>query len=263
MAQAGPAHAARRDGDALGSRGAVAVTGANRGIGAAVARELARRGWDVACLTRSGAAPSTDGLDEAAASRIRSYRCDIADAFSIAPALAAAAADAGGLAGLVNNAGILAQGPSESFPLDQFRSVLEVNVTGSFAAAQAAFPHLSGKGGIIVNLGSFYERIGAKRFAAYAASKAAIAALTRVLAAEWARHGIWVYNVAPGLTATDMNAEERKSEQFNEWLRRRIPVGRPGEPDEIARLIAVLFCENIGFLTGETITIDGGQSINL
>src|SRR3546814_6509340 len=92
---------------------------------------------------------------------------------------------------------------------------------------------------------------------------AAVAALTRVLAADWTRQGIWVYNVAPGFTATDMNAEERRSERFNEWIRRRIPVGRPGEPAEIARLVAALFTENIAFLTGETIVADGGQSINL
>lgn len=244
-------------------KGAVAVTGASRGIGAGIACELARRGWQVACLTRSGALPATDGLDEAAAGRLRAYRCDVTEPESVVAALAACAADADGLKALVNNAGLLEMGPSETYPLDDFRRTLETNTVAVFAAAQAAFPHLAAAGGgIIVNIGSFWERLGAKQATAYAASKAAVGAITRCLAVEWAPKKVWVYNVAPGFIATDMNKEAREAGRFVAWLEKRVPVGRAGSVEEVARLVAALIGEEIPYLTGETIFIDGAQSIN-
>ncbi len=243
--------------------GAIAVTGASRGIGAGIACELARRGRRVACLTRSGEPPAVDGLDPAAAERLRGYRCDVTDAAGLRTVLDRVARDAGGLAGLVNNAGILEMGPSESFPLDDMRRILETNTVAVLAAAQAAHPHfVAAGGGVIVNIGSFWDRVGAKHGTAYAASKAAVGAITRCLAVEWAPKRIWVYNVAPGFIATDMNKDARDAGKFLAWLEKRVPVGRPGSVDEVARLVAALFDENLPFLTGETIVIDGAQSIN-
>lgn len=243
--------------------GAIAVTGASRGIGAGIARELARRGWRVGCLSRSGGLPATDGLDAEAAARLGAYRCDVTDADSLAAALDACAAEAGGLKGLVNNAGVLTMGPSASYALDEFRRILETNTVAVFAAAQAAYPHLvANGGGVIVNIGSFWERVGAKQGAAYAASKAAVGAITRCLAVEWAPQRIWVYNVAPGYVATDMNKEAREAGKFLAWLEKRAPLGRAGTVDEVARLVAALIGEEIPYLTGETIMLDGAHSIN-
>ena len=233
----------------------IAVTGANRGIGAGIAAALAERGFAVACLTRSGRGP--DGLD------LPAYPVDVTDTAGLARALDTAAADLGGLEGLVNNAGTHLQGPSADFPVADFARTMAVNTTAVFAAAQAAYPHLKANGGgIVVNLGSYWERLGVRANAAYCASKAAVSGLTRCLAVEWAEDNISVYTVAPGYVETDMNAEILANPRFRAWLERRIPVRRPGRVDEVARFVALLFAEKIHYLTGETIVMDGAQSIN-
>ena len=234
---------------------AIAVTGANRGIGAGIAAALAERGLPVACLTRSGRGP--EGL------RLPAYRADIADADALADALDRAARELGGLRGLVNNAGIHTQGPSSSYAVGDFAATMAVNATAVFAAAQAAYPHLTANGGgMIVNIGSYWERLGVKGNTAYCASKAAVSAITRCLAVEWAADGISVCNVAPGYIETDMNSRILAEPRFRTWLERRIPAGRAGRVDEVARLVAFLFAEDIPYLTGETIIMDGAQSIN-
>jgi len=241
----------------------IAVTGANRGIGAAIAVELATRGYRVGCMTRSGALPPTDALDAEVVSRLVACPCDVTDEPGATAALAAFAARSGGLAGLVNNAGIILHGRSESFAKADFERVLTVNATSVFALCKAAFPLLlANGGGDIVNIGSFFDRLGARQHTAYAASKAAVGAITRSLAVEWASRGIRLYNVAPGYIATDMNREALAEPRFREWLEGRIPLRRPGRAEEVARLVAALFTEDLPYLTGETIYLDGGQSIN-
>jgi Dehydrogenases with different specificities (related to short-chain alcohol dehydrogenases) len=108
----------------------------------------------------------------------------------------------------------------------------------------------------------FFDKLGVSRNLAYCASKAAIGAMTRCLAIEWARDNISVIDIAPGYIETDLNKEFLASEKIRGWLSKRIPVGRPGRTDEVARLVGVLFSERIDFLTGETIYIDGGQGMN-
>ncbi|MCY4231654.1 MAG: SDR family NAD(P)-dependent oxidoreductase [Alphaproteobacteria bacterium] len=234
---------------------AIAVTGANRGIGAGIAVALAERGFAVACLTRSGCGP--EGLD------LPAWPVDVTDAAGLARALDAAAEALGGLEGLVNNAGIHLQGTSAAFPVEDFARTMAVNTTAVFAAAQAVYPHLKANGGgIVVNLGSYWERLGVRDNAAYCASKAAVSGLTRCLAVEWARDNISVYTVAPGYVETDMNAGILANPRFRAWLKRRIPVGRPGRVDEVALFVALLFAEKIHYLTGETIVMDGAQSVN-
>ena len=234
---------------------AIAVTGANRGIGAGIAAALAERGFPVACLTRSGRGP--EGLD------LPAYRADIADTAALGDALDGAARELGGLRGLVNNAGIHTQGPSSSYAVGDFAATMAVNTTAVFAASQAAYPHLiANGGGVIVNIGSYWERLGVKGNTAYCASKAAVSAITRCLAVEWAAVGISVFNIAPGYIETDMNSRILAESRFRTWLERRIPVGRPGRVDEVARLVTFLFAEDIPYLTGETIIMDGAQGIN-
>ena len=123
-------------------------------------------------------------------------------------------------------------------------------------------PHLLAQGGgLIVNMGSFFDKIGAKEQLAYCASKAAIGAMTRVLAVEWARDGISVVNVAPGYIETELTPMW-EDEQALAWLRKRVPMKRGGQPEEVARLIGALFSEGIAFLTGETIYLDGAHALN-
>ena len=112
-----------------------------------------------------------------------------------------------------------------------------------------------------MNIGSFFDKVGVKRNVAYCASKAAVGAITRCLAVEWAGKGIRVVDVAPGYVVTDLNRDSLEAGPVREYIDKRIPGRRPGTVDEIARLVAGIFSEDIPFLTGETIYIDGGQGI--
>jgi NAD(P)-dependent dehydrogenase (short-subunit alcohol dehydrogenase family) len=238
----------------------VAVTGASRGIGAGIAVELARRGFRVACLTRSGTGPQTEA---AAAFRAQfvTQVCDVNDEVSVRNALKAVAGGTG-LSGLVNNAGIHLDGPSHELDTATYERVMQTNATSVFTVSREAYPHLvKAGGGIIVNIGSFFDKIGVKRNLAYCASKAAVGAITRCLAVEWASKGIRVLDVAPGYVVTDLNRQSLESGPVREYIDKRIPGRQPGTVDEIARLVAGIFSEDIPFLTGETIYIDGGQGI--
>lgn len=243
------------------AKGTIAVTGANRGIGAAIALALAREGYRIACLARSGGVPDS-GADPALRQRLLGLRCDVQDEAAVGAALAQAAAGAGGLVGLVNNAGVHTTAKSADLASAEFERVMAINATAVFALARTAYPHLvrSG-GGLIVNIGSFFDKMGVKRNLAYCASKAAVGAITRCLAVEWAAQNIRVVDVAPGYILTDLNREAMAAGPLREYLDKRIPGGKPGTADDVARLVASLFRENLGFLSGETIYIDGAQSI--
>lgn len=239
----------------------IAVTGTSRGIGAAIAVELARRGFTVGCLVRNGQIPEGE---EAAklAERLVPLACDVTDETTVRAALQQLADRAGGIDGLVNNAGIHMAGASRAFPTADFEKVLRVNAVAVFAACREVYPHLLKRGGgTIVNIGSFFSDLGAKGSTGYSASKAAVAAITRCLAAEWGNKGINVLNVAPGYIETDINRDYLADPEVQKMMRERIAVTRPGRTDEVARLVASIFSERIGFLTGETITMDGGQRL--
>ncbi|MEP9365841.1 SDR family oxidoreductase [Xanthobacter sp. VNH20] len=242
----------------------ILVTGASRGIGALLALDLARRGHRVGCLSRKGAGP--EGIDVPAElkDRLVPLKGDVMDAASVKAALEAFEDRVGPLHGLVNNAGIHLEGPADRQPLSEFDDVLRTNATATFSVCQQAYPFLlRGQGALIVNMGSFFDKLGVRRNAAYCASKAAVAAITRCLAVEWAAKGIRVMNVAPGYIATDLNKDFLASDKIRSFLSARIPVGGPAGAQDVARLIGSLFTENIGFLTGETIYLDGGQGIAL
>ena len=263
MAQADIVPAARRtELMAEGRGGAIAITGASRGIGAAIALELARRGGTVACLTRRGRGIESAPVPDDLRPRILAYACDVNDEASIRGAFQALAAAGHGLSALVNNAGLHLQGRSEQFSTADFAAVLATNATAVFTVSREAFPYLSAAGGgTIVNIGSFFDRLGVPRNAAYAASKAAVAALTRCLAVEWAPQGIRVLNIAPGYIETDLNREFMQRDGVRDYLKQRIPLGRPGTPEEVARLVAAVLAEDIPFFTGATLYLDGAHAI--
>jgi NAD(P)-dependent dehydrogenase (short-subunit alcohol dehydrogenase family) len=239
----------------------VAVTGANRGIGASIALALARAGYEVACLTRGGSVPDT-GADRALRARLLPLRCDVLDEAAVAEALARAAENAGGLVGLVNNAGLHTDAKSSELATADFQRVMAINATAVFTTARAAYPHLvRAGGGLIVNIGSFFDKLGVKRNLAYCASKAAVGAITRCLAVEWAAQNIRVVDVAPGYIVTDLNREMMSAGPLRAYLEKRIPCGEPGAAEDVARLVAALFREDLRFLSGETIYIDGAQGI--
>lgn len=243
---------------------AIIVTGASRGIGAVIALELARRGHIVGCLSRKGQGP--EGIDIAAElqPRLIPLQADVLDTAAVKAAIERFEAQAGPLNGLVNNAGIHVEAASDSQPLSEFEEVLRTNATATFAICQLAYPHLhAAGGGLIVNMGSFFDKLGVRRNTAYCASKAAVAAITRCLAVEWAKKGVRLLTVAPGYIETDLNKELLASEKVRAFLASRIPVGGPAQAGEVAALVAALFQERLPFLTGETIYLDGAQGMAL
>jgi len=240
----------------------ILLTGASRGIGAVAALELARRGHRVGCVSRRGTGPEGVEISAEISEYLVPLKGDVGDVASIAEAMTAFAKTAGSIDGIVNNAGVHLTSRSEQQPLSEFEEVLRTNTTATFSVCQQAYPHLvAAGGGLIVNMGSFFDKLGVKHNTAYCASKAAVAAITRCLAVEWAQKGIRVMTVAPGYIETDLNKDFLASEKTRAFLATRIPVGGPAKADEVARLIACLFDENIPFLTGETIYLDGGQGM--
>ncbi len=247
----------------MNRQGAVAVTGSSRGIGAAIAVALARSGCTVGCLSRAGAFPQRNDLTPEVAARMIPIPCDVNDEAIIRHAFKKLAEQAGGLWALVNNAGIHMTGPSDRFTTEQYIQVMHTNAQAVFVASREAFPYLvANQGGVIINIGSFFDRLGVKRNLAYCASKAAVGAITRCLAVEWAPKGIRVVDVAPGYIQTDLNREAMAETSLRDFLANRIPGGSAGTAEEVGEIVAILATRDFGFLTGETIYLDGGQSIN-
>jgi NAD(P)-dependent dehydrogenase (short-subunit alcohol dehydrogenase family) len=239
------------------------VTGASRGIGRAVARALGRAGAAVACAARSvdqvGAAAAEI---EAAGGRAVGLRMDVTVSLEIAAALAAAERALGPIDVLVNNAGITIEKRSADLTDEDWDTVLATNLTSMFRCARAVAPGMIARGhGKIINVGSMYGRIGVPRYAAYCASKAAVDGLTRSLAAEWARHGIQVNCLAPGYINTDIPREAMADERSRALLLSKVPARRIGEPEEAAALAVYLASPASDFMTGQTVYLDGGQTI--
>jgi NAD(P)-dependent dehydrogenase (short-subunit alcohol dehydrogenase family) len=228
----------------------IAVTGASRGIGAAIAAELVRRNFTVGSLTRK--AVGVDGTLPVA--------CDVTDEGSLKEAFRTLVERTGRLDGLVNNAGIHLDGKSAELSTAVYDEVMATNAKAVFVACREAYPYLAGSGGTIVNIGSFFDKLGVKRNLAYCASKAAVGAITRCLAVEWASKKIRVLNVAPGYIETELNAQAMQG-PLRAFLQSRVPAGGPGTAADVARLVASLLGEDNPFLTGETIYLDGGQGM--
>ena len=240
---------------------AVVVTGASRGIGAAIAGALANARFVVGCVSRTGTAPVLPSITDAGRARLIALQADVTDPESLQRAFSECLRQAGEpVVGLVNNAGVHDEASSHEMPRAQWDTVMNTNALATVFGCQAAYPLLvSNGGGLIVNIGSFFDKLGVKRNLAYCASKAAVGAITRVLATEWAKVGIRVIDVAPGYVETDLNRASLNEGPLASFLKHRIPRGKPGTTDEVAAFVAMLFTSNLHFLTGETVYIDGGQ----
>ena len=253
------------DDDASASlrRDCIVVTGASRGIGAAIALALAQQGRHVACLSRSGALPACPGAAAEVTAKWIGLQADVTQPQALVAAFAQLAEEGWRITGLVNNAGMHRDAVSADMPLEQWNQVMNTNATAVVTACQAAYPHLvAGGGGVIVNIGSFFDKLGVKRNLAYCASKAAVGAITRCLAVEWAGKGIRVIDVAPGYIQTDLNADSMEAGgPLRAYLDKRIPGRKPGTAADVGALVAALFTPAGYFLTGETIYLDGGQGI--
>jgi NAD(P)-dependent dehydrogenase (short-subunit alcohol dehydrogenase family) len=237
--------------------GVAVVTGGSRGIGAATARRLAADGWDVAIGFRSDevAAAAVVADVEGLGRRAVAVPGDVAEWDAVVE-LFDAAADLGPIGVVVNNAGIVSPpGRVEDYDVDRIREVVEVNVLGAFVVAGEAVRQMEGSGGVIVNVSSRAAVLGAAgEYVDYAASKAAVDALTVGLAAEVAGQGIRVVGVRPGLIATEIHAPGRL-----ERLGSTPPLGRPGTAEEVAAAIAWLASDEASYVTGATLDIGGGR----
>ncbi len=243
----------------------IVVTGAARGLGAAIARGLAACGARLA-LVDLDADSLAQTLDDcsAAGSEARPYAANVADEGQVERAFATIGEDFGGIAGLVNNAGILRDGLlvkakdgqiSSRLSLDDWRAVIDVNLTGVFLCGREAATHMieNGAGGCIVNVSSI-SRAGNFGQSNYSAAKAGVAALTTVWAKELARHDIRVSAIAPGFVKTEMVASMRP--EVLERMAADIPAGRLCTPEEISH--ACLFLLENDYMNGRVLEIDGG-----
>ena len=234
------------------SEGRVIVTGASRGLGAATARALADAGYDVVGLSRTGDCAVGRGVV-----------CDMTDETAVKAVFSGLADDPTPVAGLVNNAGAHGQSVSAEISVADYERVMTLNATAVVVASREAYALLKRNGGgLIVNMGSVFDKLGVREHLAYCVSKAAVGAITRCLAVEWAEDGISVVNVAPGYVETDFNREFMQRDAVKRWLERRIPVGRTGTPEEVADLVTALFRMRVPYLTGETIYLDGGHGMH-
>ncbi|KIO49177.1 3-oxoacyl-ACP reductase family protein [Nitrosospira sp. NpAV] len=233
------------------------VTGGSRGIGAAIVKRLAHEGADVALTYVSKPDQANETLEAAQALGVRTLaiQADSADAEAVVAAVERTVEGLGGIDILVNNAGIAVMAPIDDYRLEDFDRTLAVNLRAVFVATQAAVRHMK-TGGRIINIGSCNaERMPFAGGAVYAMSKAALVGLVKGLARDLGLRGITINNVQPGPTDTDMNPAKG---DFAEMLRKVMAVPRYGTVDEIAAMVAYLAGPEAGFITGASLTIDGG-----
>jgi len=244
----------------------VLITGASRGIGAACALLAAERGWQVCVNYHSDADAAADvvrAIEQGGGSAF-GYRADVADEDAVANMFAAVDARYGRIDALVNNAGILAQQMRvEQMDAARINRILATNVTGSFLCAREAVRRMStrhgGTGGGIVNVSSRAAVLGsAFEYVDYAASKAALDALTTGLSKEVAVEGIRVNGVRPGLIDTGMHASGGEPGRV-ERLRAAVPMARGGHAIEVARAVLWLLSEEASYTTGSFIEVSGGR----
>ena len=235
------------------------VTGASRGIGRAIATELARRGWAVAIgyrVRRDKAEELAQQLTEAGCQAMI-CQADVSRREEVEAMVRRVEENFGPVSLLVNNAGIAGQSLFQELTEKRWHEFFSVNVDGAFYASRAVLPHmLHEHTGCIVNISSIWGQRGASCEVAYSATKAALIGLTRSLAAELAPSHIRVNCVAPGVIRTDMLDE--LPEELLPQLAEQTPLGRLGTPEDIAAAVAFLADPAAGFITGQVLTCDGG-----
>ena len=238
------------------------VTGASRGLGRAMAVAFAAAGAHVALAARS-----KPDLEETAQQverhgvRALVVTTDVSRYDEVEALVARTVEALGPLDVLVNNSGIARTMPLAEATPDDWRAIVDVNLTGVFNGCRAAAPHLiARRRGKVINLASVLGAVGLPGYALYAATKGGVIALTRTLGVEWARHNVQVNAIAPGWFVTDMNEAAFADPRINERLTRDIPMGRTGRLEEIGPLAVFLASAASDFMTGQTIFLDGGHS---
>ena len=241
------------------------VTGAQRGLGFAIARGLAEAG---AIVALNGRKPEALGsavkrlADDGLRASVSVF--DVTDADSARNAIAAIEREHGRLDILVNNAGIQRRNRLADFKRQDWDDVIATNLTAPFLVSQAALPGMiARKSGKIIHIASLLSDLARPTVVPYTAAKGGVRQLTRGMAVELAQHNIQVNAISPGYFATEMNRALIDDAEFNAWVCKRTPAGRWGEPEEIAGLAVFLASAAANYITGQLITIDGGMSVAL
>lgn len=237
------------------------VTGASRGIGAEIAKSLARQGRHVVCAARNAdKLQEIKAAIEAEGGQASITTCDVSDANQITEMIENVAKEHGRLDILVNNAGITRDNLMLRMSDEEFDEVIQTNLRGVFVACRAAIrPMMRNKWGRLINISSVSGLVGNAGQANYAAAKAGVVALTKSVAKEMASKGITANAVAPGFIQTDMT--DVLPQQIKDHVLKVTPAARFGQPVEIAAAAAYLASEDAGYVTGQVITVDGGMTM--
>ncbi len=238
------------------------VTGTSRGLGQYFARALARAGADLVLTSRrrETLAPFEEEI-RAMGRRTLAVPLDVRDQASIVNMVNEAEAAFGQIQILVNNAGCNVRKPALDVTWDDWNLILDTNLRGSFFVAQAVARGMISHGyGRIINIGSVTSVFGYAGLAPYGASRGGVRQLTMSLADDWGKHGITVNCLAPGWFRTEQNKVMYQDQEWVEYLTERIPVKRPGQPNDLDGAVVFLAAEASRYVTGQTLLIDGGIS---
>ncbi len=236
----------------------IVVTGAARGLGQAIANCLARRGARLALYDRdAGELATTSGRLADTFTRA----VDITDEAALASAVAETKTRFGRIDGAVNAAGVLTIGAARELDAAAFRRCIDVNLTGAFLFSRIVAGAMDESGGRIVHLASVSSRVANLNYAAYASSKAALSQLVRVLAREWASRNILVNAIGPAVTETAMTREHLDDPTYRDGALSVIPMARFGTPEDLFGVVVLLLAPGGGFITGQTIYVDGGRTL--
>lgn len=235
------------------------ITGSSRGIGLALARalggagaEIILNGRDTEALGIAAEALNAEGI------AARGLAFDVTSPDSVAEAVAWCEAELGPIHILVNNAGMQHRAPLEDFPDDSFDRLMTTNVSSVFNVSKAvARPMIARRSGKIINICSVMSALSRRSVAPYAASKAAVANLTRGMAADWAGHGLHINGIAPGYFRTELNAALSADADFNLWIEKRTPMGRWGDVAELGGAAIFLASPASSFVNGHILYVDG------
>jgi NAD(P)-dependent dehydrogenase (short-subunit alcohol dehydrogenase family) len=240
----------------------VVITGASKGIGAELARFLAHQGARLGLFARDEAA--LKDLASQLPTEALPVACDVSDETALADSFEAVADHFGGIDSVVANAGISpAAHRGHNLPVEMWREVLDVNLTGTFLTARAAYPHLAASGqGRLVLTSSVMAATPRRGLAASAASKAGVEGLTRALAADWASTGITVNAVAAGFIDAGLGTAFSESDRLKSQVLQRTLLDRFGTAAELAAAICYLAGDSSSYLTGHILRIDGGYGLN-
>ena len=238
------------------------VTGSSRGLGYAMAAALAEAGASVVLNARDNVALGAAAADLAGkGADVRALAFDVTSEDSVNEAIAHCEAEIGPIDILINNAGMQIRGPLETYPVESFERLLATHVVATFTVSKAVVRGMiERRSGRIINICSVLTDLARPTAAPYGAAKAAVANLTRGMAADWARHGINVNGLAPGYFKTELNTTLMADATFDGWVKGRTPMGRWAEIEELGGAAVFLASPASSFVNGHILYVDGGMT---